>query len=204
MVPPLHHTPQQLPLFSGAQSKGKHEQRGGVLAGSAEGTGGEGSAHSPAMDPGPRRLHAHAPTRPRRALSFQGACLRAFGAKGHGRARTAGHAKRRSMCAAWTPIFPCGPAAARAQIHATAQRSALGLGLGGRLGTNEPHAALAVGELVVNDERRHIAVGGTDVRPGTALPPLPPSTPVPAPPLNRGNPSQSPQNSGMWVVPIIN
>jgi hypothetical protein len=92
-------------------------------------------------------------------------------------ARAAGHGKRQGICAAWTPIFPRGPAAARARIHGPL---APGLGLRGRLGTNEPHAALAVGELVVNDERRHIAVGGADVRVGTALPPLPPLYALPA------------------------
>jgi hypothetical protein len=180
MVPPLHHAPQELPLFSGAQGKGKHEQRGWVLAGSAEVTRG-GVRHIRRRSiTGPKPGRLHAPTRPRRALCLQGACLWAFGAKGRGRARAAGHGKRQGICAAWTPIFPRGPAAARARIHATAQRCAPGLGLSGRLGTNEPHAALAVGELVVNDERRHIAVGGADVRVGTALPPLPPLYALPA------------------------
>jgi hypothetical protein len=46
---------------------------------------------------------------------------------------------------------------------------------------NEPHASLAVSELVVNYEWRHIAVGAGDRRTArTALPPYARSTPVPA------------------------
>lgn len=145
MVPPLHYCPKECPLFSGAPSKSKHEHRQAPLRHTTRrGRVGAWACSRPGLGPGIDRtrilLSPPPPFHPRSPRDLRPPGPWRQGARAHSsrQARKApGH-----VCSI-DAIFPRGPAAAPARIHASAQILYTRSG-SGRLGTNRMHPLRSV------------------------------------------------------------